>query len=170
MPVDVGVVEVGGSFELFYMRQRKRLVSLAYVVSGSRAGAEDLAQEALMAACKSWEEIRRKDNPEAWVRRILLNKAASHTRRRIAEVRALARRPHDLNVIPFPEVTGEIDQIWREVRKLPRRQTQVIALTYLEGLTSREIADVLEISKESVSTHRQRARNTLAKRLGLEDA
>ena len=43
-----GVVEVGGgSYELFYMRQRKRLMSLAYVVTGSRAGAEDLAQEAL---------------------------------------------------------------------------------------------------------------------------
>ena len=164
------MVEVGGgSYELFYMRQRKRLMSLAYVVSGSRVAAEDLAQEALVAAYKSWETIQHKDNPEAWVRRILLNKAASHTRRRLAEVKAITRRTHDLDVIPFPEVTGEIDQMWQQVRKLPKRQTQVIALIYVEGLTPTEIADVLDISKESVSTHMRRARNTLAKRLGLED-
>lgn len=165
-----GMVEVvGGSFELFYERQRKSLMGLAYVVSGSRIGAEDLAQDALAAAYKSWDEIRRKDNPEAWVRRILLNKASSLARRRVAEGRALARRPHDLDSVAFPEVTGEIDQIWREIRRLPRRQTQVIALIYLEGLTTTEIAEVLEISKESVSTHRRRAKKTLANRLGLEE-
>ncbi len=170
LDLHTGMVEVvGGSFELFYERQRKPLMGLAYVVSGSWVGAEDLAQEALTAAYKSWDEIRLKDNPEAWVRRILLNKASSLFRRRIAEATALARHRYDLDSVAFPDVTGEIDQIWREVRRLPRRQTQVIALIYLERLTTSEIADVLEISKESVSTHRRRAKKTLAGRLGLEE-
>lgn len=165
------VVEVrGDSFELFYERQRRPLIDLAYAVSGSRHGAEDLAQEALAAAFRSWDDISRKDNPGTWVRRILLNKACSAYRRRLAEAKALARHPRDLESVAFPEVTGEIERIWGEVRRLPRRQTQVIALTYLEGLSQAEMAQVLGISKESVNTHLRRARTTLASRLRLEES
>lgn len=160
----------GGSFDLFYRRQRRPLIDLAYAVSGSRIGAEDLAQDALMAAYRSWDEVCAKDNPGTWVRRILLNKAASAYRRRLAEARAIARHPRTLDSVAFPEVTGEIDRIWKEVRRLPRRQTQVIALAYLEHLTPTEIAAVLSISKESVSTHLRRARTTLAHRLNVEES
>lgn len=71
--------------------------------------------------------------------------------------------------VEFPEVTGDIDRIWAEVRRLPRRQVEVIALAYLEGLNQVEIAATLEISKESVNTHLRRARQTLAASLGLEE-
>ena len=165
------MVEVGAdSFDLFYRRQRKPLIDLAYAVSGSRTGAEDLAQEALVAAYRSWDEVCSKDNPGTWVRRILLNRACSAYRRTMAEARAFARHPRELESMAFPEVTGEIDRIWSEVRRLPRRQTQVIALSYLEHLTPTEIAEVLAISKESVATHLRRARTTLANRLGLEES
>jgi RNA polymerase sigma factor (sigma-70 family) len=163
-------VPVGGTaFEPFYEQQRRSLIALAYAVSGSTLGAEDLAQEALIAAYESWDEIRTKDNPATWVRRILLNKAASSHRRRVAELRALRKAPTDLDAVPFPEVTGEVELIWREVRRLPRRQTQVIALLYIEGLAPGEIAETLEISKESVSTHLRRARHKLARRLDMEE-
>jgi len=163
--LDVG----GSSFEFFYEQQRRPLIALAFAVSGSRIAAEDLAQEALIAAFEAWDEIRSKDNPGTWVRRILLNKAASSYRRKLTEVRALARRPHDPGVTSFPDVTGEIDRIWTEVRRLPRRQVQVIALTHIEGLNQVEIADTLGISKESVNTHLRRARQTLARTLNVEE-
>lgn len=162
---DVGIA----SFEMFYLNQRRALIDLAYAVSGSRYGAEDLAQEALTEAFRSWEKICRKDNPGTWVRRILLNMASSAYRRRLAEARALARHPSDIETVAFPEVTGEVDRIWREVRRLSRRQSQVIALVFLEGLSQVEIAEILEISKESVQTHLRRARAALAARLGLEE-
>jgi RNA polymerase sigma factor (sigma-70 family) len=159
----------GQPFEHFYREQRRSLVTLAYAVSGSRLAAEDLAQEALLAAYENWDAIKSKQEPVAWVRRILLNKATSAYRRRMAEARALARRPQDLDSVPFPEVTGDIDRIWREVRRLPRRQTQVIALVYVEHLTVTEIAATLQCSKESVNTHLRRARATLAHILHLEE-
>lgn len=165
------IVDVGsGSFDLFYARQRKPLIALAYAVTGSRSVAEDLAQDALVAAFRAWGEIRKRDNPGTWVRRILLNKASSAYRRRLAELKAFARHPRDLDSVAFPEVTGEIDRIWSEVRRLPRRQLEVIALTYLEGLSMTEVAGVLEVTKQTVDVHMRRARHTLVDRLGLEEA
>jgi RNA polymerase sigma-70 factor (ECF subfamily) len=162
---DVG----SSSFEFFYEQQRRPLIALAYAVSGSRIAAEDLAQEALFAAYEAWDEIRGKDNPGTWVRRILLNKAASAYRRKLIELRAMSRHPRDLPIAGFPEVTGEIDRIWGEVRRLPRRQVQVIALAHIDGLSQVEIADTLGISKESVNTHLRRARQTLARALNIEE-
>ena len=159
----------GSSFEFFYEQQRRPLIALAYAVSGSRIAAEDLAQEALVAAFEAWDQIAGKDNPGTWVRRILLNKAASAHRRRLTELKAVARHRGDLPVAGFPEVTGEIDRIWGEVRRLPRRQVQVIALAHIDGLSQVEIADTLGISKESVNTHLRRARRTLTRALNIEE-
>lgn len=164
--VDIGD---GLSFEAFYHQQRRSLIALAYTVSGSRTAAEDLAQEALVIAYESWDEIRSKDNPGTWVRRILLNRASSTYRRHLAELRALAKRPFSNEPVVMPEVTGELDQLLKEIRRLPRRQVEVIALASVEGLSIVEIAELLEISKESVNTHMRRARQTLARRLRLED-
>ncbi|MFZ0625859.1 MAG: sigma-70 family RNA polymerase sigma factor [Acidimicrobiia bacterium] len=158
----------GDSFDLFYASQRKPLIALAYAVTGNRSNAEDLAQEALTAAYRSWDDIKVKHNPGTWVRRILLNKASSAYRRRMAEASALARRPRDAESVSLPEVTGEIDMIWREVRRLPRRQLEVIVLAYVEGMSMSEIAQVLEVTKQTVNVHMGRARQTLADRLGLE--
>ena len=61
-----------------------------------------------------------------------------------------------------PEMPSDSEWIWSMVRRLPRRQAQVVALYYFDGLSMSEIGNVLEISKESVNTHLRRARATLA--------
>lgn len=156
-------------FESFYSRQWRSLLALALAVSPSRSAAEDLVQDSLIVAYRDWERVQRLDDPEAWVRRILLNKAASVYRRRMTEIKALRRlsgRPHP----PVsPDLPGAVESIWTEVRRLPKRQVQVIALRFVEGLTLEEIGSVLGCSKESVNTHLRRARARLNRRLDLED-
>jgi RNA polymerase sigma factor (sigma-70 family) len=155
----------GDGFDEFYRRHRHRLVALAFAVSGSRLGAEDLAHDALEAAYRDWDRIRTLDNPTAWVQRIVTNRSVSAYRRRLAEARTLTRLRGERHTVAFPEVRPETEWLWTEVRRLPRRQVQVIALTYVEELTMPEIAEVLRISKESVNTHLRRARETLARRI-----
>ena len=68
------------------------LVRLGYGLTGDRQAAEDLAQTALARAYASWPRVRRADDPDAYVRRILLN--ANRTRfRSPAGRRAAHRRP-----------------------------------------------------------------------------
>lgn len=154
-------------YEQFYRRIRPRLIALAYAVSGSRSGAEDLAHDALEAAYRDWERISSLDNPAAWVQRIVVNRSVSAYRRRLAELKSLTRLRGDRHETAFPEVSSETEWLWGEVRRLPRRQRQVVALTYVEGLQMIEVADVLAILKESVNTHLRRARETLGRRIQI---
>ncbi len=154
------------SFDSFYDQQLDSVVGLAYVLSGSRSGAEDLAQEGFLAAYRHWDRIAAFDDPGAWVRRIVANRAVSTFRRRRAEVNALIRlaRP----VYDVAELPSESALVWEEVRRLPKRQAQVIALRYLDGRNLPQIADILECSENTVKTHLLRAKRTLAQRLGEE--
>lgn len=164
---DVPVVGRGEPFESFVHREGNRLAGLAFALSGSRSAADDLAQDALLAAYRNWDEVSRLDNPAAWVRRVVANQAVSLIRRRIAEAKTLARLDRPRRGTEWGELSADTEWIWREVRRLPRRQTQVIALRYYDQLSLSEIAEVLGCSKETVNTHLRRARVTLGRRLDL---
>lgn len=150
-------------FEAFYARERAAVIGLAYVLSGSRSGAEDLAQEAFVSAYRHWNKIAGYDDPGAWVRRVLANSVTSRFRRRRSEARALLRlRGGDFAI---PPVDPETEALWQEVRRLPNRQAQAIALRYLDGQDVASIAGILECSENTVHTHLRRGREALARRL-----
>ena len=162
-------VRVPESFESFYRRERPGIVALTFVLSGSRLAAEDLAQEAFIAAYRHWDRVGVLDQPAAWVRRVAANNCFSLLRRIKAEARALGRAAGTGRWVTVPELPPASAELWDEVRRLPRRQAESIALYYIAGLTMREIAEVLGCSKETVNTHLRRARTTLARRLSLEE-
>jgi RNA polymerase sigma-70 factor (ECF subfamily) len=155
------------SFEAFYTRESKAVIGLAYVLSGSRSGAEDLAQDGFLAAFRDWDRIAGYDDPGAWVRRVVANRAVSGFRRRKAETKALIRIRPDEHLVP--EIPAESDVLWKEVRRLPRRQRQVIALRYLDHRPIAEVALILDCSANTVKTHLMRAKQELARRLDLEE-
>jgi RNA polymerase sigma-70 factor (ECF subfamily) len=68
-----------------------------------------------------------------------------------------------------PHLSAEAEELWTAVRNLPKRQCQVVALTYLDGLSTSEVGQVLGCSAPTVKTHLQRGRATLARRLGVEE-
>jgi RNA polymerase sigma-70 factor (ECF subfamily) len=151
------------SFDGFYEREYRLLVALAHALTGSRAHAEDIAQEAMIAAYRRWDDVSRMDAPHAWVRRVCANIAVSFVRRRIVEARGLLRlRSRRVDVM---ELDDDDAAFWAEVRRLPRRQAQCIVLLYVYGCTVAEIAQVLGCSDGSVKTHLSRGRSKLAKRL-----
>jgi len=153
-------------FQVFYAREFRPVVGLAYVLSGSGSGAEDLAQDAFLAAFRAWDRVSGFDDPGAWVRRVVANRAVSWFRRRAAEARAVLRVRHSDGHIP--EIDSAAQELWEEVRRLPRRQAQVIALHYLDQQKVAEIGCILGCSENTVKTHLQRGRDTLAARLGEE--
>ena len=141
------------------------MIGLAYALSGSRVAAEDLAQEAFLAAHKQWEKVGRYEKPEAWVRRVVANMSVSLFRRKVREARALSRMRGSEAYLPA--LPAEDEEFWRQVRALPKRQAQVIALHYLEDRSVLDIAEILECAEGTVKVHLHKGRNRLAHRLGL---
>jgi RNA polymerase sigma-70 factor (ECF subfamily) len=157
---DATVLAVADSFETFYHREYSRLVALAYALSGSRSHADDLAQEAMLAAYRSWSRVGGYDSPAAWVRRVCANLATSQLRRRGVEARALLRL-RAVRAEPT-ELGSDGGTFWAAVRGLPRRQAQAVALYYVYGCSIADTATTLGCAEGTVKSHLARARQALA--------
>ena len=152
-------------FEEFYVREFNAVVTLAYVLCGDLAAAEDLAQEGFLIAHRKWNRISGYDKPDAWIRRVVANLAVSAIRRRAVEAKVLLRLARRDPPAAQP-VPASDEEFWSAVRKLPNRQAQVVALHYLEDLSVARVAELLECAEGTVKAHLHRARNTLAQHLG----
>ena len=156
------------AFDKFYDREYGAVVGLAYVLSGRHHAAEDLAQDAFIAAHRRWDEIAAYDDPAAWVRKVVANMAVSSVRRRVSEARALFRlRSNQRPAVTF--IAAEHVEVWATVRTLPRNQAIAIALHYLEDWPLAKIADALDCAEGTVKSHLHRGRLALADRLGVAD-
>ena len=156
------------SFEEFYATEYPAVVGLAYALSGNRWVAEDLAQEAFLAAHRKWDRLAEYEQPGSWVRRVVANLSVSAFRRRVTEAKALGRLALG-QASALPELSAADAEFWRAVRALPRRQAQVVALHYLEDRPVAEIADALGIAPGTVKKHLHDGRRELARRLELEE-
>lgn len=155
------------SFEAFYRQEHRHVLGLAFVLTGNRSAAEDVAQDAFTAAFRQWRAVAACDAPGAWIRRVTCRRAASVVRRRLVEARALVRlAKRTPSSIELEEGDAAF---WQAVRRLPPRQAQAVALYYFEDYSVRDIAAVLDCSEGTVKTHLSRARTSVARHLQLED-
>jgi RNA polymerase sigma-70 factor (sigma-E family) len=130
-----------------------RLFRTAYAVSGDRQLAEDALQAGLVSAYASWSRVARSDNPEAYVRRIVINQLFAWHRR--------ARNRHEviLEVVPEPPAAEspedefvDADLVWQALRELPPRQRAVVVLRYVEDLSERDTAELLGVRPGTVKS------------------
>ena len=144
-----------------------RLFRTAYAVSGDRQLAEDALQAGLVSAYASWSRVARSDNPEAYVRRIVMNQLFAWHRR--------ARNRHEVILEVVPEVPaaesledrlGDADLVWQALRELPPRQRAVVVLRYVEDLSERETAELLGIQPGTVKSQAAGGLAHLRVRLG----
>lgn len=155
----------GMDFDGFFAVEYPRLVRSLVALTGRRAVAEEIAQEALFEAYRRWREVQLLDRPGLWVRRVAVNRAISTHRRLAAEAAALFRigswpSADGSDPVPDPEV-------WEAVRSLPRRQAAALVLP-VEGHTAAEIGEVLGCGAETARTHLRRARAALSVKLREE--
>lgn len=155
------MVEAGLDFEAWYRREYRAVLALAVGLTGSLAAAEDITHDGFADAHRRWDELKGHPNPNGWIRRVVMNKAASRIRRL-----ATQRRYQHL-LIANEQAEDEIPgrEVWELVRRLPKRQGQVVVLHYLEDLPVIDIAEILDLSPGTVKSHLHRARRTLRKKI-----
>jgi RNA polymerase sigma-70 factor (sigma-E family) len=153
------IVAAGAAdFEEFAASRWPGLVRLAYGLTGDRWLAEDLAQTALARAYASWWRVRRAADPDAYLRRILINCSNRRFRRR-----RVAEQPGDPPEMAIPDHAASVDdraELLDALRELPPRQRAVIVLRYWADLSDTQAAAALGCSPATV---RSQATRGLAK-------
>ncbi|MCT9081690.1 RNA polymerase sigma factor [Streptomyces fulvoviolaceus] len=133
--------------------------------------AEELAQDALVAALEQWPRDGVPDNPGAWLMATARHRAVDLVRRRENYARKLAEMGRDLSHTPPPEEPSAPDDIDDDLLRLvfttchPVLSAEArIALTLrlLGGLTTPEIARAFLVPESTVAQRIVRAKRTLA--------
>ncbi|GII97472.1 SigE family RNA polymerase sigma factor [Sinosporangium siamense] len=143
-------MEDDSRFADFVAERADALLRYGYVLSGDPHDAADLTQEALIRLHRAWPRVRRKHNPESYVRMTMarLHVSVWRLRRRERLVWELPEVPHR-DALPSEAEQG----LWDLLKRLPRKQRAVLVLRYYEQLTDDEIAGVLGISSGTVRSH-----------------
>jgi RNA polymerase sigma-70 factor (ECF subfamily) len=147
-----------------YVAQYQRLVyRTAWRMLGSSADAEDASQEVFLKLHARLSEFEKNANQSAWLYRVTVNHCLDVIRKRKPHVDATA-----FEILPAgdsPEHSAHWEQqkqrLARLLQRLPEGERSALVLRDLEGLSTREVAAILEISEETVRTAIHRAKEKL---------
>ncbi len=157
----MGDEEGRDEFERFFHAYAHRLVAEAFLLTGNRQDAQDLAQEVLVRVWQHWRSVSCHDHPEAWGRRVMRNLVSNRWRRKQLEQR------HRQLALPEegqgPDV-GHLD-IVEGLQQLSERPRQAMILHAVVGLSVDEIAKELKVPAGTVRSWLSRGRATLAAHL-----
>ncbi len=150
-------------FEEFVAARGPRLLRVAWLLTGDAHLAEDLLQTVLAKVWPKWHRIAG-DNPEAYVRKALVNTRASWWQRRWRSEVPYGELPETASADVFAAVDLE-HSLAAAIRRLPARQRAVIVLRYFEDLSVEETADALGCQPGTVKSQSAKALRVLRARL-----
>jgi RNA polymerase sigma-70 factor, ECF subfamily len=145
------------AFADLYTAHWSRAHRAAYLVVHDSAAAEDIAQDAFLAAVDSLHRFDRSRRFGPWLHRIVVNRAIDWGRRE-----ALRRKAGDPDTAAGPEPTDEIGtDLMEALAQLPVDQRAVVVLRYLLDYTPGEIARMIAVPRGTVNSRLRRALDRL---------
>ncbi len=162
------VARGGADTEQFAAWARARmdvLLRFGRVLTGDSDSAEDLVQTALAQTWAAWAWVRRHDDPEGYVRRVMVNTQIGEWRRRDRRRTA----PAPVNAVVDDASAGVVDQaepLWRALMELPPRQRAVVVARYCEDRSEAETASLLGCSAGTVKSQAAKGLTKLRAALG----
>jgi RNA polymerase sigma-70 factor, ECF subfamily len=138
-------------FERLFRAHWPRAYRAARLVTGDAAAAEDIAQEAFLAAIRNLDRFDRRRPFGPWLHRIVVNRAIDWTRAR--RLRAEVELGDTFPAAPAPEQNGAG---FAHLGDLSPEHRVVIVLRYVLEYTPGEIADLLELPRGTVNSRLRR--------------
>jgi RNA polymerase sigma-70 factor (ECF subfamily) len=138
-------------------RHQEKVVRIAARYA-SPSEAEDIAQDAFLAAFRAIRSFRVRSRFGTWLYRIVVNVCLTRRRR---------KRPIPLPMDQVPATAGDLaDRVREAVAALPDRQRIAVILHRFDGLSYRELAEIMELSEHAVESLLARAYRNLREILG----
>ena len=151
-----------GAFRILVERYMKHAYNTAYSMVRNHEDAEDIAQEAFVRIYRSIDAFRGESEFGTWLYRITVNASLDRIKQRKGrderEVRnadhlADAMVSHSARPDENADVSGHIE---RALHELPTLQRAVVILRHLNGLSTRQVGNILQCSEGTVKTHLHR--------------
>lgn len=149
------------TFEEYALARGVALVRFARLLTADEHRAEDLVQDVLAKAYAGWRRIGALDQPDLYVRRMLINANTSWWRRATNREVAVADVGGAATARDSAAESAERDELWRLVLQLPHRQRTVIVLRYYEDYDDATIAELMHCTRGTVRTQAKRALDKL---------
>ena len=132
----------------------------AYLIAHDRAAAEDIAQEAFLAALRALPRFDRRRPLRPWLHRIVVNRAIDWSRAR------RLRGEVDAGALPEPVAPPEpgpagLGSLGAALARLSPDHRAVIVMRYLLEFTPGEIAELLELPRGTVNSRLRRGLDAL---------
>ena len=156
-------MNVDQDFAEFVAARWSALYRLAYLLTASPTGAEDLLQTSLEKAYVRWARIAGMEHTEAYVRRIIANTYLSGRRRSWVREEPRDRMPETASSAEAALIDRAL--LWPLVCALPARQRAVIVLRYYEDLSEADIATTLGCAPGTVKSQSWAAMKALRRAL-----
>jgi RNA polymerase sigma-70 factor (sigma-E family) len=150
-------------FDAFVRARLPELLRFGRALTGSEEAGADLVQDALERTLLHWRRVESQQDPEGYVRRIMVNRNISLWRK-FGRERPTDRVPEQSSMAAEPDDGAT----WAAVQQLPPRQRAVIALRYYEDLSEAQIAAVLGCSVGTVKSQSSKAMRTLRRLIPAE--
>lgn len=164
---------IAGEAEAFgelYMVHLDAIYRYVYFRVGEKSDAEDLTEQVFLKAWEALPEYKRSEKPFAsWLYRIAHNSVIDYYRRTkpvmIPYDTTSAERMADGRSNPISEIIAgeEIQSLAKAISSLPDEQQQIILLRFMEGLSHREIAEIMDKSEAACRMMQHRALTELGR-------
>lgn len=157
------------AFASIVERYKKRIYSITYSMTRNHADADDLSQEAFIKAYENLHRFKPGTNFHSWLRRVAVNLCIDYLRhkKRFPEngLDDHPEMPSSHNPQNNVESSELMDSIMAAVDSLPIDQRTAIILREIQGLGSKEIAEVMNCSESTIRWRLHYARKKLQKKL-----
>jgi RNA polymerase sigma-70 factor (ECF subfamily) len=148
--------------EILYRQYADEMYSVALIYGDSEQDACDIVQESFIKVFKRIDTFKFECPLKAWIRRIIVNTALDHYRKKKREQEHAQTYMQSLEV----EVDDIIPQLNANelllmMQQLPQKAAMVLKLYAIEGYAHKEIADMLHITEGTSKSQLNRARTLL---------
>ncbi|MCX4574676.1 SigE family RNA polymerase sigma factor [Streptomyces sp. NBC_01571] len=160
-------------FQGFVVGRWPRLLRTAFLLTGEQHAAEDLVQSTLEQIYVAWRRVDTADDPDAYVRRVMVNAHARRHRRRLKEF--LAPKDDSGLTHEVPEGGDRMAQaddrsaLLKALAQLPPRQREAVVLRYWEDLSEARVAEAMGCSVGAVKSNAAKGIAKLRAVPGLAD-
>ena len=137
--------------ELLFREHWPRAYRAAQLVTGDAAAAEDIAQEAFLAAVRNLDRFDRRRPFGPWLHRIVVNRAIDWTR-----ARKLRAEVELGDYLPAPTAPERDGATLARIAELPAEHRAVVVLRYVLEYTPGEIAELLDLPRGTVNSRLRR--------------